>query len=694
MHKKKKLNKLQFLSLRAWALVFPPLLVLTDFESLKMIRYMYLSQSLFDDKYREIFEIFSETKKAGLYLLCYQTLLFCDAFTRFNKVHGHTLEYKVDREINFKNWKEGDELQEICPHFYEVQINSSNFLITYSKLYVNYSDVKELAIFIAHFFSFTFADSAHKDMATLLSSSSSITANKTSGCFRSLYFQSCRLFGRKASAKTDQNQYNYTKPSVPCIDVHTHMYLPRYMDLLRSRSSVPKIIVNAKNGEDRLVILPNEDENKQTSVGRPVGGQYFDIHRKLAFMDTHNIETSVISLANPWLDFLGVENEDMCIQYARLLNEDFETLSTKHPNRVYGLGVLPTQLSTVSRTVDACCAEIDYIGSHLPHVRGIILVTIIITMIIIIIIIIIIIGTHGIGKGLDDKNMLALYQSLERNDLLLFIHPHYGAGNEFYTGYGHALYLALGFTFETTIAISRLILSGLLDSCPNLKLLLAHAGGTLPYLIGRLNSCALHDHELDHLQLQNDNADNLLIQKYLKRFYFDGITYNELTLKCLQDMVGDRILFGTDHPFFPPYYLSHTNKEIDTTPWPSTTTNQLAVKKAFEGNETEKKILRNNAIHCLGLDKKIYGDKIANFCTIILDFVTYSFDASRIIDFFMRQSNLEAIQKQNYNSMKNIQPKRLSKKGVVPFFKIFFSLIFLLFLFLEQITQSKLLTLK
>ena len=59
---------------------------------------------------------------------------------------------------------------------------------------------------------------------------------------------------------------------------------------------------------------------------------------------------------------------------------------------------------------------------------------------------------------------------------------------------GHALFLALGFPFETTVSVSRLIVTGTLDQVPDLKLLVAHAGAALPSLIGRLDSCVAHDH--------------------------------------------------------------------------------------------------------------------------------------------------------------------------------------------------------
>lgn len=126
------------------------------------------------------------------------------------------------------------------------------------------------------------------------------------------------------------------------------------------------------------------------------------------------------------------------------------------------------------------------------------------------------------------------------------MHPHYGVGNEHFHAYGHALFLALGFPFETTVAVSQLVLSGVLDRVPELKLLLAHAGGTLPFLAGRLDSCVAHDlavaKRLKHAP-----------SHYLRRFYYDAIAYDTPALQCLLAFVGsDRVVFGTDNPFFPP----------------------------------------------------------------------------------------------------------------------------------------------
>jgi aminocarboxymuconate-semialdehyde decarboxylase len=79
------------------------------------------------------------------------------------------------------------------------------------------------------------------------------------------------------------------------VDVHTHVYPPRYLDILRARTTLPRIRPGAKPSDpERLIILPDEDKAQSTSSGRPVGSEYYDIDVKLSFMKRHEIDISVI----------------------------------------------------------------------------------------------------------------------------------------------------------------------------------------------------------------------------------------------------------------------------------------------------------------------------------------------------------------------------------------------------------------
>src|ERR1700704_3435580 len=138
------------------------------------------------------------------------------------------------------------------------------------------------------------------------------------------------------------------------IDVHTHVYLPRYVQVLRERGVVPRIV--KRGGEERLIILPDEDKEATTAAGRPLGSEYYDPARKIAFMDRHGIAKSVLSLANPWLEPFDVEQ---AAPLARQLNEDMESWCQDSGGRFAGFGVLPMR-------DPAGCVEVLHALAKLP----------------------------------------------------------------------------------------------------------------------------------------------------------------------------------------------------------------------------------------------------------------------------------------------------------------------------------------
>ena len=260
--------------------------------------------------------------------------------------------------------------------------------------------------------------------------------------------------------------------------------------------------------------------------------------------------------------------------------------------RLYGFGLLPL---VPGITTSALLSTVSQIAS-LPHLRGIIL------------------GTRGVGKGLDDPALEPLWESLSAHKLVAFLHPHYGVDSSAFGEQenGHVLPLALGFPFETTTAATRLILSGVLDRHPDLSLLLAHSGGALPSLSSRLASCVAHD-PIVAGRLKHD------ARWYLGRLWYDAIAYGAEELGFVSDVISraqgyekressaksssghvdrgrgsKRILFGTDHPFFPP--LSDTDK------WKSVVENLEAIDGVQGLSEEEREGVRGkNACYLFGL---------------------------------------------------------------------------------------------
>ncbi|KAG5351302.1 2-amino-3-carboxymuconate-6-semialdehyde decarboxylase [Termitomyces sp. T112] len=375
------------------------------------------------------------------------------------------------------------------------------------------------------------------------------------------------------------------------VDIHTHVYLPRYAALLRTRSSVPFIRsspTHDRRVDERLLILDHEP-----SGGRPVGPQYWDREEKLNFMDKHGIDISLVSSANPWLDFLPATQAQTL---ATELNEDLEEYCATSPNvqgasikRLYGFGLLPLVPEVSTATLLETVKQI----SRLPHLRGIIM------------------GTHGVGNGLDDAALDPVWAAIEDAGLVVFLHPHYGIdakawGDE---NNGHVLPLALGFPFETTIATARLILSGTFDRHPSLRLLLAHSGGALPQLSSRLASCIEHDPVVAS-RLKHD------ARYYLGKLYFDAVAYGPEELGFVSDVIArsdryqtgssdsnatnrslgsQKMLFGTDHPFFPPLNSTET--------WKSVVENLEAIKTVQGWSPADKNgVLGRNAISLFNLD--------------------------------------------------------------------------------------------
>jgi predicted TIM-barrel fold metal-dependent hydrolase len=372
------------------------------------------------------------------------------------------------------------------------------------------------------------------------------------------------------------------------VDIHTHMYPPAYVELLESRKTIPLIRRFAGAKDPRYIILPAEaealdkitDSKSETTTanlpGRPVTSHYSSLEQKLHFMNTHGIDISVISLANPWLDFVPSEAAG---ETAKSINSAFSSMCDTPfaRGRLYFFATLP-----LTAPPETLLASIGHIRG-LKYCRGVIL------------------GTSGLGKGLDDAALVPVFRALAANKLTVFLHPHYGLPSEVWgpratDEYGHVLPLALGFPMETTIAVARMYLAGVFDAVPDLRMLLAHSGGTLPFLAGRIESCIVHDRHLVR-EGRVGPARRTIWQVLKEQIYLDAVIYSDVGLKAAIDASGvDRLMFGTDHPFFPPLSSDEQGE------WESMTWNKQAVTKALgaEG-EDAKKVMGGNAVEVLRL---------------------------------------------------------------------------------------------
>lgn len=154
-------------------------------------------------------------------------------------------------------------------------------------------------------------------------------------------------------------------------------------------------------------------------------------------------------------------------------------------------------------------------------------------------------------------------------------------------------------------AITRLILAGVLDRYPDLRLLLAHSGGALSQLSSRIASCIAHDPVVAG-RLKHD------ARYYLGKLYYDAVAYGPEELRFVGETIAraegynvaggshstgagsSRMLFGTDHPFFPPLEGSQR--------WPSVEDNLKAIRGVPTWSEAEQAaVLGLNALQLFSL---------------------------------------------------------------------------------------------
>ena len=142
----------------------------------------------------------------------------------------------------------------------------------------------------------------------------------------------------------------------------------------------------------------------------------------------------------------------------------------------------------------------------------------------------------GIGGNLDDPSLDPFWEVASARAAAIFLHPHYICNDDRLDGYD--LINAVGRLADTTIAVARLLFSGHLVRYPGMSLVLSHAGGALPYALGRLKRNQV---------IHKDYADP---EEGFRRLYFDTVMFEPRALRFLCDVAGaDRIMLGSDFPF-------------------------------------------------------------------------------------------------------------------------------------------------
>ena len=147
----------------------------------------------------------------------------------------------------------------------------------------------------------------------------------------------------------------------------------------------------------------------------------------------------------------------------------------------------------------------------------------------------------GSDPRIDAERLEPFYDRVEALGVPLFLHPTDAVFPDILEGYDGALHRSLGRVIEVSVAASRLILSGIMERHPKLKIVVSHTGGALPYQSGRMD--------------KNGTAAKLpeLPSAYIKRMYTDTVSPHMLGIKFAVDYFGvDHVMYGSDYPCWSP----------------------------------------------------------------------------------------------------------------------------------------------
>ena len=329
------------------------------------------------------------------------------------------------------------------------------------------------------------------------------------------------------------------------IDIHTHVEFAGTFAILKKRYSEEEIF-------DRFVVSAtgrySAELNRKIMAG--IRDALRDPEKKIRDMEEKRLAFNVLS-SSPFAFLYEVE-DDLAIELARFHNDQLSEMVKKYPDRFAAMATLPLQVP--GEALKELARATKTLG-----LRGVE------------------IGSHVGKRELGDEVFWPIYKALEELDMPIFIHPHHVAGLDrlldFY------LNNLIGNPLDTTIAAANLIFSGVLEKYPGLKIILAHAGGQFPYIIGRWEHGYQVRPECKEKVRQSPMA-------FFKNFYFDTITHNPDALRYLVSVAGsDHVLLGTDYP----YDMGDEN--------PVQTVSQLTRIKAAD----RRRIMRENAIALYGL---------------------------------------------------------------------------------------------
>ena len=296
----------------------------------------------------------------------------------------------------------------------------------------------------------------------------------------------------------------------PLIDIYCHIFPERFF-------------------QEIIRVAPN-----LTNIGQRLRNvkKLFDLDLRFGEMDQYGDYRQVISLPNPPIEDLAGGETGLAL--ARIGNDAMAELARKHPDRFAGF-VAAVSLTDVDGSIAEARRAVGDLGACGIQVF-----------------------TSIAGRPLDDAAFRPVFAEMAKLDLPIWLHPARTAGMSDYAAEPKSrfeMWWCFGWPYDTSVAMSRLVFSGLFDRHPAIKIITHHCGGMIPYFDGRIGA------GMEVLGSRTSDEDYSKILPNLKRphldyfrdFYGDTAMFGgKYGIACGLEFFGpDKIVFATDTPLGP-----------------------------------------------------------------------------------------------------------------------------------------------
>ncbi len=289
------------------------------------------------------------------------------------------------------------------------------------------------------------------------------------------------------------------------IDVHTHMLDREWLRLLK------------ESGAPRYEVGPITEELEGIYADgalfmTPMPG-HFDYDLRLRDMDAAGVDLAIVSLTCPNVYWGG---EAVSLEASRIMNDSMAQGQTQHPDRIRWLASLPWEYPdrAVEELARAC--DVGAVG--------------------------VMVLANVAGRQLTEPEFAPIWQAIDARALPVLVHPTEPPGTPAMDMRAYSLASTVGFMFDTTLAITRMVFDGFLDRYPNLKIIAAHVGATVPYLAGRMDRSW-------EMTVPGKDGISAPPSEYLRRIYYDAVTYQQEALElCITVGGEDKVMYGSDYP--------------------------------------------------------------------------------------------------------------------------------------------------